>query len=209
MDDEPVHAWEQHILRLIMAVVISMLRAVNLARHQRVAMEPLKELYTSIRLRDPQTYVQSGNVIFKTDERDLARLAKRIEDAIERRFGFRSDVILRTAAEMSAVVAKNPFAKRKGIEPNKLLVSFLVSDPGEEARKQVREIKNAPEEMWIDGRELFIYYPAGMGRSKLPMARIQKALNTPATARNWNSVTKMLEIARTMENLTAKNAKKG
>jgi uncharacterized protein (DUF1697 family) len=192
-----------------MAVVISMLRAVNLARHQRVAMEPLKELYTSIRLRDPQTYVQSGNVIFKTDERDLARLAKRIEDAIERRFGFRSDVILRTAAEMSAVVAKNPFAKRKGIEPNKLLVSFLVSDPGEEARKQVREIKNAPEEMWIDGRELFIYYPAGMGRSKLPMARIQKALNTPATARNWNSVTKMLEIARTMENLTAKNAKKG
>jgi len=121
-----------------MAVLISMLRGVNLASHRRIKMDALRLLYESLRLRDPQTYVQSGNVVFRTEERDLARLANRIENEIERKFGFRADVILRTTSEMRDVIARNPFAKRRGIEPSKLLVTFLASDPGPEARLRSR-----------------------------------------------------------------------
>ncbi len=182
-----------------MAVIISMLRGVNVGGHNKIKMEALRALYESLKLRDAQTYVQSGNVIFRTDERDVSRLTKRIEDGIERKFGFRPSVILRTAAEMKDVIAKNPFAKRRGIEPSKLLVSFLASDPGEEAQEKVRQMKCDPEELRIEGRELYIYFPNGMGRSKLSLARLEKTLKTPGTGRNWNSVTKMMEMAEKLE----------
>ncbi len=182
-----------------MTVIISMLRGVNVGGHNKIKMEALRALYESLKLRDSQTYVQSGNVIFRSDERDIARLTKRIEEGIERKFGFRPDVILRTAAEMRDVVERNPFAKRRGIEPGKLLVSFLGSDPGEEAREKVRQMKCDPEEMRIEGREIYIYFPNGMGRSKLPWAGLGKMLKTPATGRNWNSVTKMMEMAEKLE----------
>src|SRR5438046_9547754 len=83
-----------------MTVIISMLRGVNVGGHNKIKMDALRALYESLKLRDAQTYVQSGNVIFRTDERDIARLAKRIEDGIERKFGFRPDVIVRTGAEV-------------------------------------------------------------------------------------------------------------
>jgi len=100
---------------------------------------------------------------------------------------------------MREVVARNPFAKRRGIEPRKLLVSFLASDPREEAREKVRQMKCDPEELRIEGRELYIFFPNGIGRSKLSLARLEKTLKTPGTGRNWNSVTKMLEMAEKLE----------
>jgi len=182
-----------------MAVIISMLRGVNVGGHNKIKMGALRALYGSLKLRDAQTYVQSGNVIFKTDERDIPRLAKRIADGIERKFGFRPDVILRTASELKDVMARNPFAKRRGIEPGKLLILFLASDPHPEGREKVLRINCDPEELRIDGRELYIYFPNGMGRSKLPWAGFGKTLKTPGTGRNWNSVTKMLEMAERLE----------
>ncbi len=182
-----------------MAVVISMLRGVNLGPHKRVKMEELRALYESLKLREPQTYVQSGNVIFKTDERDLVKLAKRIESGIEKKFGFQSDIVLRSTAELREVIARNPFGKRRGIEPSRLLVTFLAGDPGEAARAKVRGLKTDPEELWIDGREVYIYFPNGMARPKLSWPTIPKILRVSGTARNWNSVTKMLEMAEEME----------
>jgi uncharacterized protein (DUF1697 family) len=182
-----------------MAVIISMLRGVNVGGHNKIKMEGLRALCESLKLRDAQTYVQSGNVIFRTDERDMSRLAKRIEDGIERKFGFRPNVILRTVTQMREVIARNPFAKRRGIEPGKLLVSFLASDPGEEGREKLRQMKCDPEELRIEGREIYIYFPNGAGRSKLNWAGLGKMLKTAGTERNWNSVTNMLEIAEELE----------
>lgn len=184
-----------------MTVAISMLRGINLASHKRIKMEGLRALYSSLGLRDPQTYVQSGNVIFKTAERDFAKLARRIEAGIEGAFGFRSDVIIRTSSELKDVIARNPFASRSGIEPNRLLVTFLATDPSPEAREKINKMKTDPEELWMDGRELFIYFPNGMGRTKLQLAALEKALKTPCTGRNWNSVTKMLAMAEKIESL--------
>jgi uncharacterized protein (DUF1697 family) len=176
-----------------------MLRGVNVLGHNKIKMDALKALCVSLKLKDPQTYIQSGNVIFRTEEKDLAKLTKRIQDAIEKKIGFRPGVILRTVGDLRDVIARNPFAKRNGIEPGKLLVMFLAASPGKEAREQALAIKSDPEELHIIGREAYIYFLNGQGRSKLPWPKIERALQTSGTGRNWNSVTKMLEIAEKLE----------
>jgi len=187
-----------------MAVIVAMLRGVNVTGRNLIKMEALRALCESLGLRDVQTYVQSGNVVFRTTqyrtkERNLAALAKRIEDAIEKSFGFRPAVIVRTTAELRDAVAKNPFAKRRGINPGKLLVTFLAGDPGAEGRQQVLKIKMDPEELRVNGREVYIYFPNGMGRTKLAWPTIATMLGTSGTGRNWNSVIKLLEMAEKLE----------
>ena len=184
-----------------MPAVIAMLRAVNLAGHNRVKMDTLCALCTSLKLRDARTYVQSGNVVFRTNARELGRVAKQLVDGIEQEFGFRTEVIVRSTAEMRDVVARNPFAKRRGIEPGKLLVLFFAGQPGPEAREKILGIKADAEEFRLDGRELYVYYPNGMGRSKVSTPIIERMLKSPGTGRNWNSVTKLLAMAEEMEKL--------
>ena len=180
-------------------VIISMLRGVNVGAHNRVRMEALRATYMSLGLTDLQTYVQSGNLLFQTREPNLTNLATRIGDALEEAHGFRPAVILRTRTELRQVIARNPFAERDGIEPNKLLVNFLLQEPTAQAGVATREISIDPEQMHLAGREMYIYFPHGMGRSKFPWPRINQALNATGTGRNWNTVTKLLEMAEAME----------
>jgi len=181
-----------------MAVIICMLRGVNLGK-RRMKMEALRALYESLGLRDVQTLVQSGNVVFRSEQKNLAALTKKIETAIAREFGFYSDVILRTAAELRDTIGRNPLAKRASTEPRSFLIWFLVSDPGEEIRKQVRAVRTEPEELRIDGREVYIYFPNGMARPQMKWAAIEKILAVRGTGRNWNTVTKLLEMAEKLE----------
>ena len=181
------------------SVIISMLRGVNVGAHHRLKMSDLRLVYQSLGLQELETYVQSGNVVFKTSERDLGGLRKLLEDAIEARFGFRAQVVFRTTAELRQAIIKNPFKKRDGIEPSKLLVIFPVGRPSTEARKNVLEIKTGLEELCIEGHEVYVYFPNGMGTSKLTPAMIEKALQLSGTGRNWNTVTKLLEIAERIE----------
>jgi uncharacterized protein (DUF1697 family) len=182
-----------------MTVIVSMMRGMNLGPHNRVKMVELCALYEKLKLRDAQSYVQSGNVIFRTEEKDLGALAKRIEAEIEKRFGFRTPVILRTTAELREAIAKNPFAKRREIEPSKLLVTFLDREPGKEIREQVLKMETAPEELRMDGREVYIYFPNGMARPKMKWAAVERVLKTQWTGRNWNSVQKILAMAEKLE----------
>jgi uncharacterized protein (DUF1697 family) len=181
-----------------MAAIISMLRGVNLGG-RRVKMDALRALFESLGLREVQTFVQSGNVVFRSERKDLAALTKKIESAVERECGFYSDVVLRTTAEMRDAVARNPFAKRSGLEPGKSLVWFLVSDPGQETRRKVQAINTEPEELFIDGREVFIYFPNGMARPKMKWPAIEKVMGVRGTGRNWNTVNRLLEMAEKLE----------
>jgi uncharacterized protein (DUF1697 family) len=180
-----------------MTTVISMLRGINVGGHNRIKMEDLRALYGSLALKNPQTYVQSGNVVFRTKETNLARLAERIETAIDKKFGFRPDVVLRTASEIKAASSKSPFARRQGINPGKLAVVFFKEAPATEDCDDVLRLKATVEEVHADRREWHIYFGDGMGRSKL-FAAICKKLKS-GTARNWNTVTKLLEMAEKLE----------
>ena len=187
------------ILGLSMRVLVSMLRGVNVGGHNKIKMEALRALFESLGLRDAQTYIQSGNVIFRSDERDLDCLAERIGDAILRRFGFRPGVVVRTCSDLRSAIARNPFAARPGMEPSRLVVTFLSGDPDQEARDKVLAIKVGPEELRISGRELYIYFPNTIGQSKLSLALVEKTLKTSGTGRNWGTVTKLRDLAEGLE----------
>jgi uncharacterized protein (DUF1697 family) len=182
-----------------MAVVVCMLRGVNVLGRNKIKMDALKALCISLKFKDPQTFIQSGNVIFRTEEKDLDKIAKRIGDAIEKEIGFRPAVILRTTRQLRNAIKRNPFAKRDAIEPSNLLVTFLAGTPAKDAREQALAIKTDPEELHVIGSEAYIYFLNGQGRSKLSWSKIERALQTSGTGRNWNSVTKMLAIAEEME----------
>ncbi|MGC9948045.1 MAG: DUF1697 domain-containing protein [Bryobacteraceae bacterium] len=182
-----------------MPVLISLLRGVNVGGHHKVKMDDLRAIYESLGCDGVQTFINSGNVIFKTAARDLARLRSRIEDAIESACGFRSDVMLRTPSDLRGVIASNPFAARPGIDASRLAIHFLAADPSAAAREQVLAIDAAPEELHVAGRELYIYYPNGMGRPKLSLPLVERTLRTSGTSRNWNTVRKLLEMAEKLE----------
>ena len=182
-----------------MPILISMLRGVNLGSHNRINMGSLRALYESLELGDPRTYLQSGNVIFRSKQKMSPALAKKIQNAIEREFGCRPEVILRTTDELRKAIAVSPFPANRGLEPGKILVTFLNAQPGPEAQAALLKFKNHPEEVHMKGRELYIYFPNGAGRSNLPWSSVEKLLKTQGTARNWNSVTNMLAIAEEME----------
>jgi uncharacterized protein (DUF1697 family) len=178
-----------------MSVMISMLRGVNVGGNNKIKMTELKALYESLGFIDVQTYIQSGNVVFKSSAKDSATLGKKIGTAIEKKCGFCPEVIVRTPEELREVIARNPFSKRKDIEPGKLLVMFLAADPGDAARKTLKSVEAPVEEIKPLGKEIYIYFPDGQGQSKLKFAQIDKAINKTAwTGRNWNTVLKLAEM---------------
>lgn len=176
-----------------------MLRGVNVAGHNRIKMDALCALYKALKLEGARSYVQSGNVIFRTKEKNTASLGKKIQNAIEGSFGFRPEVILRTPDELRQAIAASPFLGRRDIEPGKLLVTFLAAEPGPEARATLLSLKGHPEELHLKGRELYIYFPNGAGKTKLPWSQVERLLKTTGTARNWNSITRMLAVAEELE----------
>ena len=178
-----------------MRVVVAMLRGINVGGHHKIAMSELRAVCENLGLADVQTYIQSGNVVCTTAKRDLGVLARRMEDSIQTRFGFRAKVITRTVEDMRRVVERNPFATRKEVEPQRLLVGFLSAEPQAGDREKLLAIDAAPEEVRIDRSELYVFYPSGMARPKLSWAVIEKTLKTSGTGRNWNTVVKLLEIA--------------
>ncbi|HUB78409.1 MAG TPA: DUF1697 domain-containing protein [Bryobacteraceae bacterium] len=181
-----------------MPVLVSMLRGVNVGGHS-VDMGALRSVYESLGMRQVETFIRSGNVIFSTAARDRAALAKRLEDAFEKQFGFHGDVILRSAGELRDALARNPFAGRSGIDPAHLLITFLACDPDAEGCAKVSALDIAPEELFIDGREAYAYFPNGLARPKLSWPLMAKLMKAPGTARNLNTAGKLLAIAERLE----------
>ena len=182
-----------------MAVLISMLRGVNVSPQNRIKMDELRAVYASLKLEDARTYVQSGNVVFRTNEINYPQLAKKIQIAIQKKVGCSPDVVLRTRKELENVVDANPFPDQTKVEPGKVLVTFLAADPPREASANLDKFNDTPEKLHLHGRELYIYFPNGAGRSKLPWSSVDKLHKVTGTARNWNSVQAMLKIAEEME----------
>jgi len=179
----------------VRTAAVLLLRGINVVGKNQIKMDALRALCESNGLRNVRTHIQSGNVIFRGTKKDISGCALRMEAAIEESFGFRPAVMIRSTEEMRKVVSRNPFAKRANIDPSRLLVSFLGKEPTREQLQSALAIEVGPEELHILGSEMYIYYPDGVGKSKLPIGRIERALETSGTARNWNTVTRLLEMA--------------
>ena len=171
-----------------MTTFVSLIRGINVGGHQTVRIDELKELYTSLGFKDIVTYIQSGNIVFTSHDADLAHLPRQIEDSFAQKFGFRAKVMVRTSAELQAIIDCNPFQNQPMKESNRVVVMFLDASPDRGLLKDLQESYAGPEEFYLIGQELYIYYPNGMGRSKLSNAFLEKKLKTAGTARNWNTV---------------------
>jgi uncharacterized protein (DUF1697 family) len=190
-----------------MTVFVSMLRAVNVGGTSRIKMESLRAAYESAGLRDVQSLLQSGNVLFRSRVKDRSQLARRIAQEIERRFGLHVEVLIRTLAELESIFERSPVLSPRA-DLSKLLVMFLSSVPDARAQAALLKWHKGPEMLEIRGPEVYLYYPNGVGRSKLSTAVIESHLDTIGTARNWNTLTRLLEAGQSIDRGSA-SAKTG
>ena len=177
-----------------MTAFLSLFRGINVGGNRKVKMADLKAVHEALGLRDVLPYIQSGNVIFKSDDTDTARLQKQIEEGFETKFGFHVEVIMRTSDELSAIIEKNPFQEQPDKESKRVAVVFLASLPDITAQEALLKAYVGPEEIFFIGKEMYIYYPDGSGRSKLSHGYIEKKLKTGGTVRNWNTTLKLQEL---------------
>lgn len=190
-----------------MTVYVSMLRAVNVGGSSRIKMDALQRVYESLGLADVRALLQSGNVVFRSNLTDRPRLVKRIMQELERQLGLQIEVILRTLAEVASIVERGPLLSPRA-DPSKLLVMFLSSVPSAAAQAALRKwhkTKEMPEMLELRGPEIYLYYPDGVGRSKLTSAVIENKLDTSGTARNWNTLVKLVETGRALERPQARS----
>ena len=182
-----------------MPVIICMLRGVNVGGHNKLKMDVLRAICTSLKCESPETLLQSGNVVFRSNNKNPAQLEKQIGTAIEKKLEFRPEVLLRTVRELREAMARNPFLKRSGIEPSKLVVTFLGRELNAPAKKALLGMDIGPEEVHVLGRELYIYFPNGQARPKISWSRTEKIIGPAFTSRNWNTVTKLLQLAEDLD----------
>jgi uncharacterized protein (DUF1697 family) len=172
---------------------VALLRAVNIGGTQ-VSMAELRALFVALGAGDVQTYVQSGNVVFTSDVRDASKLSRTIAQRIRRDLSLDVTVLVRTRAELTKVVAGNPFVKR-GVDPKTLHVTFFVDKPERERIRSIGDRRSGDDEFEIVGREVFVHCPHGYGRTKINNAFFEKKLGVAATTRNWKTVQTLLQLA--------------
>ena len=177
-----------------MTTYVALLRGVNLGARNKVSMADLRTLIESLGAEDVQTYVQSGNVVFKSRVRSAAKLAGDIEQRIGRELGLEISVMLRTSKQLGEIVTGNPFEASEA-DGTKLHVTFLAEAPKASLTRALEPEAFEPDEFQINGREVFLHTPMGYGRSKLSNAYFEKQLGVAGTTRNWNTVTKLAELA--------------
>jgi uncharacterized protein (DUF1697 family) len=178
-----------------MTTYLALLRAVNLGSHNQVAMADLRDLFTKLGLSDPRTLLQSGNVVFRATARAGATLERMLEAEAEEQLGLRTDFFVRTAEGWEAVVAANHFRKEAERDPGHLVLMALRDAPEGDGVSALRAVITGRELVRVEGRQAYIVYPDGIGRSRLTNALIEKKLGTRGTAHNWNTVLELDALA--------------
>lgn len=176
----------------------ALLRAVNVGGTGTIRMADLKALCESIGFRDVTTLLQSGNVVFRASGSDRT-VAKKLADAIEASHGFRPATMVRTGDEIAETMRDNPFKAEETSDPSHLIVAFTATPPTAGAAERIAAVKVAKERLRLGARELYVHYAGGQGTSKVTSAVLERALGTPVTARNWNTVGKLLTLARALD----------
>ncbi len=172
---------------------VVLLRGINVGGKTKISMSDLRTLLTGLGAEDVRTHLQSGNAVLRS-RMAATRLTAAVEKAIARELSLEVTVLVRTSAQLVRVVASNPFSG-KAKAPAKVHVAFLAAAPGR-ARVQALDPKRSePDEFRVAGREIYLYYPNGYGRTKINNAYFEKQLGVAATTRNWNTVTKLAELA--------------
>ena len=173
---------------------VVLLRGINLGSKRRVAMADLRDLLEGLGYDDVRTHLQSGNAVLRAPTRSAATVESAVSAAIESGLGLDVKVAARTAAQMRAVVAADPFAG-VATDPARYLVTFLAKKPPAGWLGSLDPESYAPEQAAVVGRQLYLWLPKGVHDSRLARTVTDKKLGGSATSRNWNVVTRLTEMA--------------
>ena len=173
---------------------VALLKGVNVGGHRPIAMADLRAFLTALGFTDARSLLQSGNLVFRGGARTGTPLERLLETEAERRLALQTDFFVRTAAEWKAMVARNPFPAEAERDPGHLLVMFLKDAPAAGSVRALQAAIVGREVVRADGREAYIVFPDGVGRSRLTTAVIARHLGTRCTGRNWNTVLKLAAL---------------
>jgi uncharacterized protein (DUF1697 family) len=177
-----------------MTTYVALLRAVNVGGRARVPMAALRGVADSLGLLDPQTLLQSGNLVFRAPAVKASSLERTLEAGVSGRLGLAVDIIVRTSGEWRRVIERNPFPDEARADPAHLLVMALKRAPKASEVEALQASTTGRELARPEGAHLYLVYPDGIGRSRLTAAVIEKAIGTRGTARNWNTVVKLANL---------------
>ncbi len=179
----------------IMTTYISILRGINVSGKKLVKMDALSKMYESIGFKNIKTYVQSGNVVFASEENDLKKLEKIISSQIETEFGFNVPVIVFDTKTLETIIENNPFSKDSSKESVFMHVTFLAESPKEFDKEVITSKKQPDEEIAFAQNAVYLYCPNGYARTKLNNNYIESKLKVNATTRNWKTTNELLKLA--------------
>jgi uncharacterized protein (DUF1697 family) len=180
----------------LMATYISMLRGINILGRKRVEMSRLREMLEGMGFGQVRTYINSGNVVFKTGKSATSALSKKIEERMMAEFGFSALVITRTASELERAIEGNPFVRESRSDPSRVFIGFLTQAPKADAVERLQARAAKAEQAHCCSKEIYVYYVEGMGRAKLlTHGVLERVLAVSVTMRNWNTVSKLHEMA--------------
>jgi len=184
---------------------IALLRGVNVGGAGSLTTKDFVRLLEATGLRNIKTYIQTGNAVFQADTKDVAGLSEKIKTGIQRKHAFAPEVIVLRLDEFDRAVAANPYPGADS-NPKALHLTFLASAPKKVELETFEEYRARGEEFSLKGRVLYFWAPDGIGRSKL-FSRIEKLLGVAATARNWRTTCKLLELGRAVPSENTKPAR--
>ena len=168
---------------------VALLRGINVGGKNALPMKELAQMFSSAGCTGVRTFIQSGNVIFDAPA-GAAGIGDAIKEKIEKRYGYRIPVILRTSRQLNKTIRDNPFLKA-GVDEKMLHVYFLADTPNARAMDGLDPARSAPDAFHLRGQEIYLHLPNGMARTKLTNAYFDSKLSTTCTARNWATVLKL------------------
>jgi uncharacterized protein (DUF1697 family) len=177
---------------------VALLRGINLGNKNKLPMKDLAQMFVDAGCSDVKTYIQSGNVVFTAPASVLKGLPEQIEAQIAKKFGHRPPVILRTGKELAAIAQANPFLKR-GEDADRVHIMFLAEKPAASAVKALDRQRCPPDEFEVRGKEVYLFLPNGVGRSKLTNAYFDSKLSTISTIRNWRTLLTLLDWTKAQD----------
>ena len=178
-----------------MKTYIALLRGINVGGHRKIKMVDLKEMLRTMGLQDVVTYIQSGNVVFKSSITKTSELEEKIKDSIAKTFNFEVPVLIKTHEELKSIFDKNPFTETSDIENKRIYFSLLQETPMPEFKAAFQKEKFQGELFVIAEDCVYLNYALGAGKAKLSNNLIERKLKVSATARNYNTMVKLLEMS--------------
>jgi uncharacterized protein (DUF1697 family) len=178
-----------------METYISLLRGINVGGHNQIRMAELKKLYESLGCEAVETYLNSGNVVFRSAETDSAALTRRLQAGLLETLDASAPILTRLPADLARILSSNPFLATHSEDSSKLFVMFLSAPPDPANLAKLIKPPGSTEEFAAGEQELFLYFPDGLGRTKLTTNFFESKLKLLTTTRNWNTVSALCRIA--------------